>query len=164
MTYSIFVLQIPHLSSLQVLLQILARHRAQDLYRRKTEICCSTKLAVHLWQMCKRHHSNKFLLNHCHFTEKHCAMPIISAEAVSGEWVACVLESICHSVLASRLKRVTYACHGCPDCLSDQPWGDSDASCLSSSVAQKTCNLSTNVHVRAHATTHTRIDNVYTDV
>lgn len=55
------------------------------------------------------------------FQRKHCAMPIISAEAVSGEWEACVLESICHSELASKLKRVTYACHGCPDCLSDQP-------------------------------------------
>lgn len=51
-------------------------------------------------------------------------------------------------MLASRLKRVTYACRGCSGGLSDQPLGDSDASCLSSSLAQKTCHL-THTHIIA---------------
>lgn len=77
---------------------------------------------------------------------RHDVVPIISNGTVSSERAASVLESICHSVLVSMLKRVTYACHGRPGCLSDQPWGDSDATCLFSSVAQKTCHLSTHTH------------------
>lgn len=105
----------------------------------------------------RRHHSPRIPSKSLTFHHnKRRAVPIISAETVSGEWAACVFGSICHSALASRLKRVTYACHGGPGCLSDQPWGDSDASCLSSSLARKTCHLSAHMHVHGqHAHTHT---------
>lgn len=61
-------------------------------------------------------------------------------------------QRVCHSALASGLKRVTYACHGRPGSLSERPRGDSDASCLSSSLDQKTCHLS-----HSHTHTHTLI-------
>lgn len=119
--------------------------KKQTLYR--------TKLALHQRIRGVTHHqvSSKSLVFHW----KHYAMPIISVETVSGEWAACVLESICHSVLVSGLKCVTYACHGCPGCLSDQPWGDSDASCLSSSLAQKNCHLSTHTHIHTELSSQT---------
>lgn len=49
---------------------------------------------------------------------------------------------MCRKLLTSRLKRVTYACHGRSGCMSGRPWGDSDEPCLSGSVAQKICHLS----------------------